>query len=218
MRIQKDVEKGPINNNDTSINVLTKVLPEFDRAMRVLLTNSEESCKEAVILLLKIITKIIENPMDEKFRKLKTSNPTFNTKITNIPGGSDCMRAIGFQLIGEYWILEPTMEAWNILLACQQKLDKFMSRCLEALNATNNVNLSSSSVEPPLNEDKSNNKSSLDEDEMANLMKSLLLQATQLQLKAQGKGLEEEQEINPIDTTFRSDSDKNSNSETKSDC
>ena len=218
MRIQKDVEKGPINNNDTSINVLTKVLPEFDRAMRVLLTNSEESCKEAVILLLKIITKIIENPMDEKFRKLKTSNPTFNTKITNIPGGSDCMRAIGFQLIGEYWILEPTMEAWNVLLACQQKLDKFMSRCLEALNATNNVNLSSSSVEPPLNEDKSNNKSSLDEDEMANLMKSLLLQATQLQLKAQGKGLEEEQEINPIDTTSRSDSDKNSNSETKSDC
>ena len=63
MRIQKDVEKGPINNNDTSIN---KVLPEFDRAMRVLLTNSEESCKEAVILLLKIITKIIENESSQK--------------------------------------------------------------------------------------------------------------------------------------------------------
>jgi hypothetical protein len=215
MRIQKDVEKGPINNNDTSIN---KVLPEFDRAMRVLLTNSEESCKEAVILLLKIITKIIENPMDEKFRKLKASNPTFNTKITNIPGGSDCMRAIGFQLIGEYWVLEPTMEAWNVLLACQQKLDKFMSRCLEALNATNNVNLSSSSVEPPLNEDKSKIKSSSDEVGMANLMQSLLLQATQMQLKAQGIGLEQEQEINHIDTTSRSDLDKNSNTETKNDC
>jgi len=106
-------------------------VPAFDQGMLELLSNPESAAKEAVILLLKVITNIVDHPMEEKYRKLKSSNAAFSKKIGSLRGGSACMIAVGFLLVGEEWVLQPSAEAWDVLLACQAKLDRFMSRCLE---------------------------------------------------------------------------------------
>ena len=120
-------------------------VPLFDRAIYSLLGNDEEVAKEAIALLLKIISNVISYPMEEKYRKVKNSSAAFNAKIVSVGGGLECLRAVGFQQIGEEWVLVPSAEAWPILLACQAKLDRFMIKYLEV-----RASASSSATQPVL--------------------------------------------------------------------
>ena len=106
-------------------------VPAFDRSMSELLSNEESKAKEAVILLLKIISNIIEHPMEEKYRKILCSSKAFFNKVGSLRGGSACMEALGFTVVGEHWVLTPTASAWEVLIASQAKLDRFMARYIE---------------------------------------------------------------------------------------
>merc|ERR1712216_829208 len=106
-------------------------VPAFDRSMGVLLSNEESKAKEAVILLLKIISNIIDHPLEEKYRKIKCTSKAFSTKLGALRGGNACIEALGFVVMGEEWVLAPSASAWDTLLACQAKLDRFMARFLE---------------------------------------------------------------------------------------
>ena len=41
------------------------------------------------------------------------------------------MSAMGFNLSGEEYVLTPSAQAWEVLIACQSKLDRFMARYIE---------------------------------------------------------------------------------------
>ena len=100
----------------------------FDKGMEKLLMNSEEIVVNAVGLLFKILNNIMLNPMEEKYRKLKSTGVAFSSKILAIPGGPDCMRACGFVEGNGEWVLVPSAEGWNLLVACRNKLEIFYSK------------------------------------------------------------------------------------------
>ena len=100
----------------------------FDQSMHLLLNNPEDAVDEAVTLLIKICNNIISNPNEEKYRKVNNTNAIFTKKIGTIGGGLQCMEGIGFRLIGSEWILQPSEQAWEVLLKCKSKLDVFLVR------------------------------------------------------------------------------------------
>lgn len=168
----------------SNLNFIPVPVPAFDGAMMQLLSNEENSAKEAVVLLLKIISNIIKNPMEEKYRKVKNSNAAFQKKIISLHGGVVCISVLGFQLIGDEWVLIPTSDAWNTLLACQAKLDKFMARYLEVQSSGScldsvapvSANVSSKAEEVPM--------TVVDEDAIF-AMQQLLLSAALLHQKTE---------------------------------
>ena len=42
--------------------------------------------------------------MDEKYRKLKVSNAAFQRRVSNVNGGLDMLKAIGFQEATDFYI------------------------------------------------------------------------------------------------------------------
>lgn len=55
----------------------------------------------AVRTLLKFVKNIVENPGIEKFRKVRTANSTFQSRLGCRQGGVECMRAFGFRDVNE---------------------------------------------------------------------------------------------------------------------
>jgi hypothetical protein len=100
----------------------------FDRAMLLLLGNDEDTVSNAVSTLLKIVSNIIQTPLEEKFRKVNNNNAAFKKKVGGVLGGPQCMMALGFTLIGDEWILEPHSDVWDNLIICKNKAERFMQR------------------------------------------------------------------------------------------
>jgi hypothetical protein len=82
---------------------------KFDLAMRDLLSSNTDEIvvKTTVSLLLKVISNIISNPLDAKYRRLNRTNAAFSKKVGSVTGGNNCMIALGFQVEGEEWVLTP---------------------------------------------------------------------------------------------------------------
>ena len=138
VHVMKTVKTTPTTPTSTgSLSATTTVsagptyisVPAFDQGMHMLLGNEEAKAKDAIILLLKIISNIIDKPMEEKYRKVKATSKAF-TKL-DVAGGKECILAMGFNLMGDDYVLTPSAQAWEVLISCQAKLDRFMSRYLE---------------------------------------------------------------------------------------
>ncbi len=114
-------------NQQLSVNSFINT-QKFDDAMRILLNNSETVVEEAVQLLLKIVSNITKNPSEDKYRKLSNTNATFSKKVGTVNGGTQCMEGIGFILQGSDWILYPSADAWELLVKCKSKLEKFLNK------------------------------------------------------------------------------------------
>jgi len=122
---------APVNSTIQSPPPTTvKPVPHFDQAMRYLLSHNsdEESIKSFLATTSKIISNIINHPFDEKYRKLKSTNPNFQKKIGSMIGNAQVLNALGFQSIGEEWILHSSAAAWDNIVSCQAKLNVFMDK------------------------------------------------------------------------------------------
>lgn len=84
-----------------------------------------------VATLLKLLDNIISHPSEDKYRKVKRSNPAFQKRLGSLSGSVPAMASIGFTVqqqgtststaTGEY-ILIASAEAWPKLLECQKIL------------------------------------------------------------------------------------------------
>jgi len=118
----------------------------FDAAMMELLQNPEGAVKDAVGVLAKIAGNIVAHPMEDKYRRLNRTNAAFSKKVGAVPGGASCMAALGFHLEGDEWVLVPSAEAWENLVACKNKLERFATKLSQvAVGADAAATLSSSS-------------------------------------------------------------------------
>jgi PUB domain/Ubiquitin family len=111
--------------------VIRSPLPtvQFDNAIFELLQNGDELIIQACVsTLLKVISNVIAHPMEEKYRRLNRTNAAFAKKVGTVAGGTSCMVALGFQLAGDDWILVPNSGAWDNIVFCQTKLEKFSKR------------------------------------------------------------------------------------------
>jgi ubiquilin len=95
---------------------------------RILDSNSEEVVRGAVGLLVKVAANIIAHPMEEKYRKIKASSAALSSKVLAAQGGAECLRALGFtEERGEEWVLHPSAERWEALVAARAKLEAFQN-------------------------------------------------------------------------------------------
>jgi hypothetical protein len=112
-------------------------VPHFDSAMRSLLSENsdEEKIKQCILTISKVLKNIINKPLEEKYRKLKATNPLVQQKILNCVGAQDLLTAMGFALVGEEYVVQANYMAWNNITACNAKLDKFIVKLQSAATA-----------------------------------------------------------------------------------
>jgi len=74
----------------------------------------------AVATLEKVLTNIVANPMEEKYRRVKRQNPAFRKRLGGLGGGHACMLACGFtveqQAAEEVYQLRASADRWNNLV------------------------------------------------------------------------------------------------------
>lgn len=74
----------------------------------------------AVATLDKILSNIIDHPLESKYRQLKVHNPAFQRRLGGLPGGDSLMQAAGFvrETIDEdeCYVLQANSEAWPRLV------------------------------------------------------------------------------------------------------
>jgi PUB domain/Ubiquitin family len=74
----------------------------------------------AVTTLATVLSNIADNPMEEKYRKVKKGNVAFNKKLGGLNGGDDAMKAVGFiievQDGAEFYQMHASPEAWSKLM------------------------------------------------------------------------------------------------------
>lgn len=67
--------------------------------------NATSSYIKAVTIYLKLLTNIIENPKEEKFRRFKKSNQRISKELLNIDGMQELVTDSGFVLEGDEFVL-----------------------------------------------------------------------------------------------------------------
>jgi len=115
---------------------LTATLPvAADTTVEVALQNLKSQNTAAVYstalsTLSKVISNILSNASEEKYRKLKQSNASFGRRLGNIPGGPNAMLAVGFTSENPdgtnepHFVLKANADAWNHLLQSKSKVEK----------------------------------------------------------------------------------------------
>ena len=93
----------------------------------------------AVQMLLKFVTAIVTNPMDETKRRVNVRNPIIKQRLLGKKGGLEALRAIGFNgtaaagsdVVGgvgvgeaEEWKIGATAEGWNVVVQAKGVLEK----------------------------------------------------------------------------------------------
>jgi len=82
----------------------------------------------AVTTLDKVLSNIINNPMEEKYRKVKRGNAAFNKRLGGLPGGEAAMLAVSFSIDtsdgDECYILHPTPTAWPKLMEHKTEVEQ----------------------------------------------------------------------------------------------
>ena len=106
--------------------------PQSNDPIDLAITKIRTATRETALTCLKTIeticSNIKSNPMEEKYRKIKINNGSFQRRVSNVSGGIDILKAIGFTEVteGEHagaYILIPSADLWNTLVKAQSKLE-----------------------------------------------------------------------------------------------
>lgn len=74
---------------------------KVDAAFTLLGENDWDTQEKVYSILLKVVGNLAQNPQEQKFRSLKTTNKAIKEKILDVPGGKDFLLAVGFEEEGE---------------------------------------------------------------------------------------------------------------------
>eukprot|EP01017_Pseudomicrothorax_dubius_P019816 TRINITY_DN2185_c0_g1_i1.p1 TRINITY_DN2185_c0_g1~~TRINITY_DN2185_c0_g1_i1.p1 ORF type:complete len:188 (+),score=48.67 TRINITY_DN2185_c0_g1_i1:344-907(+) len=70
---------------------------------KITLNNPDDAVIEAYDLLFKLLSNIITNPAENKFRTIKPTNQTLRTKLFNVKYVEELLQALGFTMVdGNY--------------------------------------------------------------------------------------------------------------------
>lgn len=116
--------QAPISGVASSTVATAATIPgvnHLEAALTVLRTsNSPAAYQTAVTTLDKILSNIIENPMEEKYRALKVQNAAFQRRLGGLPGGDAAIKACGFTVEtvdgDDKYCMAASAEKWPALL------------------------------------------------------------------------------------------------------
>lgn len=87
-------------------NKVAEKLPPLDQALRSL---PLDKAMETLELIDKLTRNVVRNPGEEKFRKIKLSNPKVAAVIAEVPGAVDAMKEMGWTEDADGLALPPTI-------------------------------------------------------------------------------------------------------------
>lgn len=85
--------------------------------------DSPDAAAATLRTLVTIAANIIASPHEEKYRRLRTDNKAVRVKVLDVPGGVACLYALGFVLVGDYYVLEPSGGAWDVLVHSKERIE-----------------------------------------------------------------------------------------------
>ena len=65
-----------------------------------------DTAKNCLNTIKVVLANIVKNPTEEKYKKVKTTNPNFQERVGKIPYGLKCLIQVGFKEDGEYLVLD----------------------------------------------------------------------------------------------------------------
>merc|ERR550514_1882529 len=71
----------------------TVTLSPLEKALRGM---PLEKAMEALEIMEKLVRNVVRNPNEDKFRRIKLSNPKIAAAITNVPGAVDALKVMGW--------------------------------------------------------------------------------------------------------------------------
>lgn len=93
----------------------------------------------AVTTLEKILTNIIANPMEEKYRSVKKQNAAFQKRLGGVTGGDAAMKAAGFIIDTkdgeEVYLMQASAEKWPELVAAKTAVEAAVREAKAAASA-----------------------------------------------------------------------------------
>ena len=98
--------------------------------------HSAEDYITGLTTLSKILTNVIEKPMEEKYRRMKKANAAFQKRLGRMEGAQDAMFAVGFEDEGEEYVLKPSAEAWPKVLQSKKTVDEAIAEHQRAQSYT----------------------------------------------------------------------------------
>jgi PUB domain/Ubiquitin family len=127
---------SPASSSAVATSSVATALQELRRG------NSETSYKTAVSTLDKVLSNIVEHPMEEKYRNLKANNPAFQRRFGALSGAEAVMIACGFarqdqpanadgggEGAGEpYYVLQASADNWPRLLETHASVKALAAR------------------------------------------------------------------------------------------
>jgi hypothetical protein len=131
-------------------------------------SNPPATYTTAVTTLEKILGNIANNPLEDKYRKVKLGNAAFQKRLGGLPGGDPAMKAVGFLVEtdadgAEVYQLQASPEAWPKLMASKATIEAAVQEAKRASSATpahimppglanamNNMNNNNNNNMPPM--------------------------------------------------------------------
>jgi len=87
-----------------SSNVDTNKADEIDDMIKVLLTNSDVDFNPCVATLTKIVGNILNNPSEEKYRKVSLASQALQSKVWRVKGAKEFLLSVGWRVDGEHLV------------------------------------------------------------------------------------------------------------------
>lgn len=101
-------------------------------------SNPPATYMTAVTTLEKILSNIVANPMEEKYRRVKKKNAAFQRRLGGLPGADDVMIAAGFttqvQDDEEVYMMEANAEKWPQLMKAKTTVEAAVREATAAAN------------------------------------------------------------------------------------
>jgi ubiquilin len=85
---------------------------------------SASDYKTALTTLSRLLSNVIQHPLEDKYRKVKRTNAAFQKRLGRLNGANEAIISIGFEAVGEEWVLTPSPEGWPKLLESKSTLDQ----------------------------------------------------------------------------------------------
>ena len=165
---------GTAGSTATSTNINQSQKHPLTVALEGMKANhSNAEYTTALTTISKILSNIISNPHEEKYRKVQPSDPELTKRLGRLTNSHDAMTSIGFVSTklseGNYeYSLVPSSEAWTNLTACKKIIDGMIqtnnedvedsSEFIQNMIESNLLSLYKPIHESNNNNDKNNNK------------------------------------------------------------
>lgn len=91
----------PLSQEEYESPEAFKANEEADVAMATMLDQPLEKWRAAVTTILKILVNVLQDPFQDKYRRVRLQNPTFQAKVSAVVGALDLLHAAGFGYVSE---------------------------------------------------------------------------------------------------------------------